>query len=267
MGWGTSAVLAAIFLAGQIASTTRTSLMVIVYGMIGFYLFRTLAGTRLVYGALSAAFVALVIFAQAILDNMVDLQDGLDAIVGGGAFVGQMARIDTYSDRLIGFAKWTSNPEMFTLFGYGPGRVDNYGDPLYAHDLVTGILVTHGLVPLVVLVIGGSIILYHMHRRVLATVDAHHRCLAAGLIAVAFSFVAISAVSGSVLGVFPVNSLMWLCLAMLMLVYQDERGMAAEARAAVPQQPMAQGPACEAVARRAVHRFRRSGQSASGSIR
>jgi hypothetical protein len=117
------------------------------------------------------------------------------------------------------------------------------------------------VVPLLALVLVGAIILRRLHGLVTDLPDAHHRRLAAGMVALGFSFFAISAVSGNVLGIFPVNVFLWLSLGFFALVCQSGRG---EEPAVVPAPVPAAAPVSP-LQGRVVHRFRRSGLRTTGS--
>jgi hypothetical protein len=211
-----------IFMAGLIASTSRSALLLTLIGPVGFLCFRSAAATRWLYATLGAGFMLLVLFASVLLSNLGDLQSEISGVAGEGQLASQLSRVGTFGDRLHGFANLATNPEVYTLFGYGTERGSDERDPLYAHDMVSNLIVTHGLVVFVLIVIVLVIALTRMHRRVLQLGDRHHRLLAAGFTALAFSVFALSAVSGSVIGTFPVNTLLWLSLGLLMLVYQSE---------------------------------------------
>jgi hypothetical protein len=184
----------------------------------------------MLYSGMGIAFVSLVVFANAILANLDVLQDRISNALGDGQLATQLSQVGTFSDRLHGFSNLLTNPEVYTLFGHGRGRGTDPSDPFYAHDIVSNVLVVHGLVPLLAFAIVGGVVLTRLHRRVLSIQEQHHRLLASGFLALAFSFVAVSLVSGSVLGTFPVNALFWLCLALLTLVCQSETLRIGEAR-------------------------------------
>ena len=253
---GLAFAFAAIYFVGIIASTSRSALLLVVIGWGGFLCFRSVTATRWLYAVFAAAFLGLIFMADVILDNLDSWQSQISNMIGGGGgqLATQLSRVGTFSDRLHGFANLAKNPEVYTLFGYGPDRGSDERDPLYAHDMISNILVTHGLVPLVAMGIFGIVVLTRMHGRVFRLADRHHRLLAAGFLSLAFSLFALSAVSGSVISVFPVNTLLWLCFALLMLVYQgDHLQMEARVEGVRPEAlPVASPPP------RVVHRFRRS---------
>jgi hypothetical protein len=249
LGTSLAMVFSTIYFAGIVASASRSAMLLVAVALVGFLCFRSGRATRFLYAAMVVAFVALVAFADAILSNLDVVQDQINGVMGDGQLASQLSRVGTFSDRLHGFANLVTNPDVYTFFGHGRGRGTDPSDPLYAHDIFSNVLVVHGVVPLLAFVIVGCVVLTRMHKRVLSLEDRHHRLLATGFVALALSFVAVSLVSGSVLGTFPVNALFWLCLALLTLVYQSDRlrtseeGHSPSARGAVaaPQSPHAAG--------------------------
>lgn len=256
-----AAVMAFVYLAGVFASTSRSAFLFIAVALGGFFCFRSLTATRLLYAGMAAAFISLILLADVLLANLDTFQNQVSRAAGDGEFATQMSRVGTYSDRLRGFSNLVRNPEVYTLFGYGTERGSDERDPLYSHDLISNNLVTHGVVPVLAMALFGVFVLKRMHGQVLRIADAHHRVLAAGLLSLGFSFFALSAASGSVLSVFPVNAFLWLSFGLFMLVCQSDQQCGSEA-AEVPKETMDDTPA---ETQRAVHRFRRSGAGALNS--
>lgn len=262
LGTTLAMIFSTIYFAGIVASMSRSAMLLVAVALVGFLCFRSRGATRLLYAAMAACFVALVAFSNTILLNLDVLQNKITETMGDGQIVTQISRVGTFSDRLHGFANLVTNPDVYTLFGHGRGRGKDPSDPLYSHDIVSNVLVVHGLVPLLAFAIVGCVVLARMHKRILNLQDRHHRLLATGFLGLALSFVAISLVSGSVLGTFPVNALFWLCLALLMLVSQsDKLSISGEeprpsARAAIAA-PLAASP-------HVPHRVTRFRHSASG---
>jgi hypothetical protein len=212
----------AVYLAGLIASTSRSSLFLVMIALLGFVCFRSRRGTQLLYAGLVASFIAMVLMANTLLVNLDRIQDHISDSTGDGQLVRQLSRVGTFSDRLLGFQNLTANPDVYTLFGHGGTRGANRNDELYSHDVVSNILVKHGVVALLAIMIVGGMLLVRLHKRVLCIEDRHHRLLAAGLLSLAFSFFPLSAISGSVIAVFPVNTMLWLCFGLLMVICESE---------------------------------------------
>jgi hypothetical protein len=252
-----------IYLAGIIASTSRSAVLLGVIAFIGFLAFRSRLGTRWLYSSLAGGFVALVLLSDIILSNLDVVQDKISDVIGDGKLATQLSRVGTFSDRLQGFTKLFKNPDVYTFFGYGPGRGSDERDPLFAHDMISNMLVTHGVVPLLAIAVIGGMVVRRMHARIYRLQDPHHRWLASGFLGLVFGLVALSAVSGSVLATFPVTAMMWLWFAMLTLIYQSDRVLGLAPESPVPAPEIATVPG--ATVPRAAHRFRRSGYSASES--
>lgn len=256
---GSAILLCVIYLAGIVASTSRSAFLLVIIASLGFFCFRSGRATRWLYAGVGGAFIALVLMADIILANLGTAQSQISNIVGEGKFAAQLSNVGTFSDRLHGFANLVTNPDVYTAFGYGPGRGSDERDPLYSHDMISNVLVTHGLVPLLGMAIFGVVVLTRLHWSVLRLQDPHHRLLAAAFLSLAFSLFALSAVSGSVIGLFPVNAMLWLCFALFMLV--DQSGSLQSCGDEAPAQAQTPGPdAAPPGAKPAVvHRFRRSG--------
>jgi hypothetical protein len=253
-----AALLCLVYVAAVVASTSRSTFLFIAVALGGFFCFRSRFATRILYAGLAAAFFALMFFSEFLLMNLDPIQDAISSVTGETEFVYQLTRVGTFADRLMGFSRLWKNPEAYTAFGYGSSRGHDEYDPLYAHDLLGNMLVVHGVVPLLALVVVGTVILRKLHRLVTDLPDPHHRRLAAGMVALGFSFFAISAVSGNVLGVFPVNVFLWLCLGFFALICQSGQG-GEPATGPAPVPAPASASAASPTPGRAVHRFRRSG--------
>ena len=268
-GWllrrGLATFFVAIYFAGLVASTSRSAMLLVLIALVGFLCFRSGSATRWLYASCGAAFLALVLMADTILSNLDVMQDKISDILGDGQFITLLSRVGTFSDRLHGFANLITNPEVYTFFGYGPERGSDERDPLYSHDMISNMLVTHGVVPFLAFAIIGGVVLKKIHGHVLRLPDRHHRLLAAGLLSLAFSLFVLSAVSGSVLGTFPINALFWLCLAQLMLVYQSDALHSTDEEEMDVAEEVTTNGAPPAPPARVVHRFRRSGYSAPPS--
>jgi hypothetical protein len=248
--------LAAVYFAAIVASTSRSAMLLVMIAWIAFLCFRSRKATSGLYTGMGVAFVGLVALSGTILSNLDAVQDKVSGMTGEGQLASQLSRVGTFSDRLRGFSNVLTNPDVYTLFGYGPSRGTDDTDPLYAHDMISNTLVAYGLVPLIAIVVVGGMVVSRMHRLIFRMHDRHHRLLAAGFLAIAFALFVLSAVSGSVFGTFPINVLLWLCFALLTLTHQSDLLRVAEVAPALAE---AQMPS-QAVMPRAVRRFQRSGR-------
>jgi hypothetical protein len=255
LGSKAAATFAAIYLAGMVASTSRSSVVLVIIALVGFIGFRSRRGTQGLYVGLVASFIALVLMANTILLNLDGLQAHISEATGDGQLATQLSRVGTFSDRLQGFQNLATNPQAYTLFGYGGARGSKKDDDFYSHDIISNILVKHGVVALLAIMLVGGLMLVRLHRRVWCIQDRHHRLLAAAFLSLAFSFFPLSAVSGNVIGVFPVNTLLWLCFGMLIVICQSDTRLDADGplpAADTDGVSVAKGP-------RVTYRFRQSG--------
>ncbi len=215
-----------IYLVGLIASTTRSSFIILPFVICGAFYFCSSRSTKLLYVTCAIAFLALVLSADFLLSNLGAWQSKISDLAGESEFGAQMARVATFSDRLMGFALLTKNPEVYTLFGYGADRGTDGSDPFYCHDLITGLLVRRGLLGLVLALGSVALALTKAHSAVLSIRHRPHRRIAATLLALSFSFVLVSVISGSILHIFPVNVFLWFFLGLLVLVSQSAEATA-----------------------------------------
>jgi hypothetical protein len=220
LGKVTGVCFTLIYLCGVVASTSRSSLIVVPFVLLAGRCFCTRRSTWLIYAGCGIAFLALVFSAEFLLDRLGNWQGVLDRIAGDSQFAGQMSRIGTFSDRLMGFIALTKNPEVYTLFGYGADRGTDPRDPLFCHDMITGTVVRYGVVTALIFGIIVIRVLTLSHRVIYRLDDPSHRRLGATLLALAFSFFVVSMISGTILQVFPVNVFLFLFLSLLVLVAQ-----------------------------------------------
>jgi hypothetical protein len=216
----------AIFLGALAASTSRTGIIMVVVMASGIFAFRTRTGTMIFYAVASATFGTLLLGARYMLDRIESVTDRL-LNQFGGSLSDDTININTFSDRLHGFADVLTNSEAYTWFGYGATRGIDPRDPLYNHDLLSNTLVRYGAVPLFVLIIATIAFLVWTHGHLLSLRDKRRRHICAAMLAMAMSFFAISITSGNVLSIFPVNTFFWLAVtATIVIVAADSRAVA-----------------------------------------
>jgi len=209
MGMSSAVAMSALFFAAVLASTSRTALVVVLLMSIGIVCFQSRRSTVTYYSMGGLAFVCLLFSAGFLLERI----EGATAyllVKLGGAMSEDSINLNTFSDRLQGFASVLTNPDAYTLFGHGPDRGIDPKDPLYNHDLLSNILVRFGAVPLLGVVASISGFIFWTHRQILHIEDPKRRRLGAGMLAMVLSLIAISITSGNVLAIFPVNTLFWL---------------------------------------------------------
>ena len=213
-----------LFAGAMLASTSRSAFIIIIVCVIGSLCFRSRLGTRLFYGFAVLSFAGLIASATYLQDRLADTTESLIAMAGSQVNE-EALNVNTFSDRLQGFAMVLSNPEAYTWFGYGPERGTEPTDPLYNHDLLSNILVRYGAVALAGAVMLGVTCLTFGHRQLLAIQDRRQRRIGAMMLALVCGMVAISITSGNVLNIFPVNILFWMAAAAAVIAvrHQPER--------------------------------------------
>jgi len=205
-----SILLGIVYVGGLIASTSRCDITILVAALVCASLFMTRIKTNAAYFTATAAFVALVLASQYILDSIERLQYFLWSFTGTSEdqFANQMTRLGTYSDRLMGFSALSNDSRVWTLFGASKMVQES----VHFHDPLTSLLLTFGSVPLF---FGGCIciaLLSRIHRRIWEIEDQADRRLASLCLATALGMVAASLLGGSRLNVFPVGLHFWLLL-------------------------------------------------------
>ncbi len=202
------------YLAGLIASTGRSPILILPAALIGGWCFATPARTKVFYSIVISLFLLLVSSSGWLIDHLEDLNERATSLGAPGAFVSRMMVVGTYWDRLSGFSTVLMNPKAWTLFGYG--KAEDGTGMYYYHDPISEILVRYGAIALVVVLIVMVLMLRWFHRQSWRLNDPVDRRFAASLIALGFSILLVSTVSGSVMAVFPVNIFFWLtCSAVL----------------------------------------------------
>jgi len=229
---GLAVVFSAIFLGSLAASTSRTGLIMVAVMAAGIVAFRTRSGTAIFYAIAGGVFATLLLGARFFQDRLEWMTFKLTEKFGGSVSA-ETINVNTFSDRLQGFATVLTNPDAYTWFGYGAGRGTDPRDPLYNHDLLSSTLVRYGAVPLFVLVIVTIGFLLWTHGQLLSLRDRRRRNICAAMLALAMSFFAISITSGNVLSIFPVNTFFWLAVtATIVIVGADARANAPAAKEA-----------------------------------
>ncbi len=216
--------------AGVVASTGRSALLILPTALLGTWCFASHRRTRLFYTCVTVSFVFLVASSGWLINNLEELNERSLSLGTPGAFLSRMLVVGTYWDRLSGFSNVLMNPQAWSLFGYGSAE-DGTGTYHY-HDPISEILMRYGVVTL--FIVAGAIIfmLRWFHQQAWQLEDRTDRQFASSMIAMAFSILLVSAVSGSVMTVFPVNVFFWLtCSAVLSLA----RSPAPEPHSASPQ--------------------------------
>lgn len=213
-----AASIALIYMAGMMSSTVRTSLLIPFASLAAAWAFRYRGITWLLYSVLILMFVLLLLSADFILNRIYVWNDLATTGLLSRILGQEMTTIGTFSDRLIGFRNILTNPEAYTLFGYGSGRGVDPSDPLYNHDLLSNLIVRYGCVPLTIIGLIGFFVVRHIHTAVHQIPSFDDRSLAAASLGISFAVFAVSMLSGNVLSTFPNNVVFWLMLSVTTLL-------------------------------------------------
>ena len=201
----------AIHIAGLIASTSRSAFLMLPIGLIGAKCFAVPGRTRHFYMAVLAAFMALVISSGWLINNLQQVNDMALSLGGPGVFISRMLVVGTYWDRLSGFSTVLTNPKAWSLFGYG--KLEDGTGNYYYHDPLSAIIMQYGVVTLILVLTVLFLMLRWFHRQAWQLESNEDRRFASAMIAVGFSILMVSTLSGSVMAVFPVNIFFWLACA------------------------------------------------------
>jgi hypothetical protein len=209
-----SATLLMLSYAGAlIASTSRSAPLVVVLGLLAGWCFLSPGRTRAFYGLALGGFLALIIASPWLLSHLEEVNTWVTSDAAGAAFSGDTASILTYSDRLFGFANVLRNPVAYSWFGRWNGDIDTLPRELYHHDLLSSALLRFGVLPLALFLVVIARVMSGLHGKLYPLADHSARRLMAMAIGLASGFVFLSALSGNVLTVFPVNVFFWLSAA------------------------------------------------------
>ncbi len=193
-----------------IASTGRAGVIALVVGLLSSWCFLTRMRTAVFYFTGAALFLILIAVSPWLLDHLVEAMDWTSSRVNNDSISGQLAVVGTYSDRLHGFAYVLRNPTAYSLFGIWDGNWSSLPTNLYHHDLISASLLRFGVVPNMIILIAIMRLLTVFHRKLCLLEDrnaARFMAMALGQMA---GLLAVSALTGNVLSVFPVNAYFWL---------------------------------------------------------
>jgi hypothetical protein len=226
-------LLGLCYLAGVIASTSRSDLFIIFAGGIMAVAALRQSTTRLVYGVALACYAALILAASWLQDRLADMQALVSYYLPPeSVFIDQITRVQTFSDRLEGFRHLVSDVRIWTLFGAS----ENVKGSLSSHDPLTSALLSYGLVPVVILLVFLCFLLVRIHRSIWALQDSRQRWIAAASLGIVLGLVATCMVSGNRMTVFPVNLFMWMFVG-VMWANTSKQGSVAPAAVAAPVMP------------------------------
>lgn len=224
-----AALFALTYLGALVASTSRSAFVMVLVMVLGAVCFQSRARTLLFYSLGGGAFAVLLVGARFFQDRL-EWMTSVMMQKFEGRLSAETININTFSDRLQGFAAVLTNPDAYSWFGHGPHRGKDPTDPLYNHDLLSSTLVQWGAVPLAVLLVATVGFLAWTHSQILGIQDTGRRRIGAASLALVISLFAISITSGNVLSIFPVNTFFWLGVTATILVVAADAGNEKAAR-------------------------------------
>jgi hypothetical protein len=210
----------AVFAVACFVSFGRSGWMVPIIGFVCMFAFRTSAGVVAFYAIFALGFALFVWNADLIYSSL----DKLQAMLPSGSIAKEQAfRIGTYSERLYGFQNVFQNHSMWTWFG-NPDLAYQADHPLgqdeIVHDALGQMLVSHGIVGIIALALGGGLSLFIIHRKVHAIRRGPNESLARGLLSLGVAVFLGGMLTGSHLSVFPNNLLFWTAIGALVTIAQ-----------------------------------------------
>jgi len=221
-------LLVMTFLAGWMASTARSGIILVPVALLGALLFQSKRGVRLFYGLSIGSFVSLVLLSPILITRIFVWTDALVSMTGGSQFFRHVLNMNSYVDRLQGFANVLMNPQAYTLFGLGDPT--ERSTAFYNHDPVSEALLSYGVVGLVLGTVVGGVLLWRIHEVVVGMKHPVLRALAAACLANAAGSVAVSLLNGNLLGVYPINVFFWSSIAFTVALRRCDDVVVAELR-------------------------------------
>ena len=184
-------------------------------GMAATLLFHSARRLTVFYACITAGFVTLVLSSEWLLQKLPAAMESMAQMAGHSEFAGQILRVGTYSDRLIGFSQVLANPKAYSLFGFGHERGGLDDPEFYNHDPLSTLLVRYGVIALAVLLMSGAFVVRHYHKCVWRVGDPASLRAAKLILSIPLGFLVASVLQGSVFGTFPLNLFTFLCLGMV----------------------------------------------------
>jgi hypothetical protein len=197
--------LALIYFVACLISLVRHSPFILLVIPVAFFLFRTKARTVIFYTLAVAGFILLVVLSPWLLTRIADWDP---SVYAKSAIAEQALRIQTYGDRLVGFANLTESGDMYSWFGLE--ELEKGSRSTSSHDPVSGVLVEHGVVGLLAMIAGAFFALKAAHAQLLRMPEGTSRQTALLFLAIMVGVLSSHLLFHGVVTVFPVNVLFWL---------------------------------------------------------
>jgi hypothetical protein len=221
-----------IFVAGCIASMTRTANLNWFLPIMLLPLFSRGRATFMVYLGMALSFAVACVFARPIKEVVTRATLWALENFGGTALGEQLARFWTIGARLDGMHELAHNPKMWTMFGYGPKLTDQLlaSGEVASHDIISTMLLHVGWLPLLLFLIIAAWCLTSLHKAVLNLRNTPVFSMCVWLLATEFGLLVHNVFAGNVTATFPVNLYFWFIAGALnsnVCFYQERQQQAA----------------------------------------
>lgn len=181
-----SILIVILFIAGMIASKSRTQILIGLTTVPLAYLYRSKLATLTSYFALAVLLLTLMFSSGYILENDLIAKYQTDVASGFNEATGidnRYVTLATLTIRVEGFRNLVENPEFHTLFGSDAfSDINSMSDKKAArsagvaqHNLISLIALRYGLLALALLALFATLILYFIHRQVLSIPRKHYQ--------------------------------------------------------------------------------------------
>jgi len=232
------------YIGGVLSSASRSELIIIPVVPVVLWALLKPTRTAALYFAALMGFVFLVFTSAFILDNLDVISNSVSGGLDAASFQAGMVDVNTYSDRLFGFAHVLLNPKAWTWFGYGIKEGLGNEDRFHCHDPISATLIHYGALGLVVGTVICGLTLRWFHRLVFRMDDAYLRWLGSAMQALALGLALVSVVSGSILACFPINVFFCFFWGALLLLSQENEAVRPEPEATpeAEQEPVRHRP-------------------------
>jgi len=224
-------LLCGFFYFSQVPGAIRSALIMGLFIVIAQLVFRKKMLTIGFYSAAVTVFVFMIVFAESVQENLHKPTKFLFSILGDQSdWSVRAAALYTFSDRLLSFRNWTTDPEMWTWLGKGVESgahgVKEAGYHGAVHDLLGQILYAYGAIGLFTAIGLGVAFFVYAHKSVFAIQDVRKRNWAICYLSIAFGIVFTSMLSGDLTKNFPVNVHFWLLLGFLIQLIGSKKTIA-----------------------------------------
>ena len=204
-------VCTAVVFWGVITSLQRTPLIFPIFALAFYYAFQTLRRAMITYATCVTVFVLGILNAEYIYYHLADINE----LISLKGFWGEnMLTVSTYSERLVSWML-LKDPTTWSLFGTR--------DNLAVHDVITGVVVSYGIVGLLCLIVTLSGGAWFVHRTIVRVADTQDRKFAIFCLSIVAAGMSLSFAGGANFGANPVNLEIWTFLGAVLCMVVNSR--------------------------------------------